>query len=256
MVAKRGYITDYIGLDLMRFLLSLAVVLRHYYCFYYRLANLGSILRTQPYYNILGVFYKYGHYSVQVFWLISGIIFQTIYFEDIAAANIGFEEFTFLRLTRLYPLHVVTLLLVTVLQFVYLTSYHTFFVYQTEDLRHFLMQLLFMGSWYPHFEHSYNIPVWSVSIEIFVYIIFFLLALAGVLGRKGIYFVVALTIIFNIFGILNPFGECLTFFFCGCLLARSINKGTSLQILLVKIWRRCFGLLRNRGVGSSLLSDT
>src|SRR4030095_15480338 len=109
MVAKRSYITDYVGLDLMRFFLSLAVVLRHYFCFYYRLGNLDTIIKSQPYYNILGIFYKYGHYSVQVFWLISGIIFQSIYFEQIADAGIGFEEFAFLRFSRLYPLHFATL---------------------------------------------------------------------------------------------------------------------------------------------------
>lgn len=234
MVAKRAYITDYIGLDIMRFFLSLAVVLRHYFFFYYRLLDLGPVLRNQPHYHVLGIFYKYGHYSVQVFWLISGIIFQSVYYEDIAASEIGFGEYAFLRFSRLYPLHFVTLLIMAMLQYTYLSTYNTFFVYQPEDIKHFLMQLLFMGSWYPFFEHSFNIPVWSVSIEIFVYIVFFLLALAGILKNKGLYVVVAVTIIFNLFGILNPFGECLTFFFCGCVLARAINKGVSLQSLLIK----------------------
>lgn len=235
MKGTKSYITDLIGIDLLRFVLSLIVVVNHYYFFYFRFEDLNKgIITSQPYYHFLSFFYKWGYCSVQVFWLISGLIFHCIYYEDILTREINFGEFVFLRFTRLYPLHFVTLLFVAILQYFYFTTYGNFFMCQAEDFKHLALQLFYMGSWYPHFHHSYNIPAWSVSVEVFVYIIFFVLAVGGLIRNKGLHIVILVTIVFNIFDILDPFAECMTFFFCGCLLGRFIMSGIPLKVLFTR----------------------
>lgn len=240
MSTKRKYITEFIGLDLLRFILSVAVVIRHYIHFYGPFSSRtyeydGSVMTEQPFYNVLGILYHHGHYAVQVFWLISGLIFYSIYHEEILNKKISFGNFSFLRFTRLYPLHLLTLLGIIFIQFSFFRVYHTyFFVDQAFDLKHFFLQLFFMGSWFPSLEHSFNIPFWSVSIEIFVYIVFYLITLAGLTKGKGLFLVLFVALLFNFDGILPPFNESLLYFFFGCLLARLIQAGIPLKSLLIR----------------------
>ena len=120
MINKRSYITEFIGLDLLRFFLSVAVVLRHYYYHFYSSISgeppNASIGPELPFYNVLRFFYSSGQLAVQMFWLISGLIFYSIYYEEITHKKINFANFSFLRFTRLYPLHFLTLLIIAVVQ--------------------------------------------------------------------------------------------------------------------------------------------
>ena len=55
MEGKREYITDFIGLDLLRFILALVVVVRHYYHFYGPFPDshfniLGMDMTDEPFY--------------------------------------------------------------------------------------------------------------------------------------------------------------------------------------------------------------
>ncbi|OIQ68292.1 acyltransferase family protein [mine drainage metagenome] len=83
-----------------------------------------------------------------------------------------------LRFSRLYPLHLVTLLLVALLQPVYFNLHGYFFVYQANDLPHFLAQLFMASDWGIVHGYSFDGPIWSISIEVLVYFLFFLTLLA------------------------------------------------------------------------------
>jgi len=73
----------------------------------------------QPFYWLLWPLYDYRRYGVQVFWAISGYIFFWKYKDQIARGSIEAGEFFVLRLSRLYPLHFVTLITVAALQFAF-----------------------------------------------------------------------------------------------------------------------------------------
>lgn len=239
MEIKRKYITEFIGLDLLRFALSVTVLIRNYYHFYGPFpdgpfVDVGGIITEQPLYNILGFVYNQGGYAVQVFWLVSGLIFYSVYHEDIVNKKINFAGFSFLRFSRLYPLHFATLLVVALLQLYFFQQYGTYFTYQENDLSHFFLQLFFMGTWFPTIHHSFNVPVWSVSVEIFVYIIFYLITAASITKGKGLTLIILVLFVFNIYGMLPPFNECLLYFFSGCLLAKLVQSGIPLKSLLVR----------------------
>jgi len=235
---KKHYITEFIGLDLLRFILSTVVVFRHYYHFYFPYpdspyVHQDTIITEQPFFDYIWPLYDWGNYAVQVFWIISGLIFYSVYNKELSAKALSFGEYSFLRFTRLYPLHFASLIFVTIAQLIYLQSHGTFFVYQNNTVSNFFLQLLFIGAWVPDFHHSFNTPVWSVSIEIFTYLVFYLLTYAGLTKGRKLIWLIGVLVVFEFYGILPLFGYCMLYFFSGCLVARYIEEGVSLNRLLI-----------------------
>jgi len=238
MVAKREYITDFIGLDLLRFILALVVVVRHYYHFYGPFPDshfniYGMDMTDEPLYGLLSPLYNLGHMAVPIFWLISGLIFYSLYHVEITKNEISLGRFSFLRFTRLYPLHFLTLLIVTALQTFYYFQHDSYFVYQENTLNRFILEIFFIDSWQESGLAAFNVPVWSVSVEIFVYMVFYFVTSAGLTKGKGLPILLLFLLVINAFQILPPFKECLFFFFSGCLLARWINSGIPLTYLFI-----------------------
>ncbi len=76
---------------------------------------------------------------------------------------------------------------------------------------------------------SFNGPTWSVSIEILVYFVFFVLSYFQFLRNKNyIIFLIFSFIIFEVFSIgLVNFNQCFYCFFTGCLISKSLEGGNS-----------------------------
>ena len=89
-------------------------------------------------------------------------------------------------------MHFLTLIIVLVEQIISKSLTGSFAVYPFNDLYHFVLNIFFLSNW--GFEHglSFNAPVWSVSIEVFLYILFFLVALAG--GARSMVFTVLIVL--------------------------------------------------------------
>jgi peptidoglycan/LPS O-acetylase OafA/YrhL len=105
--------------------------------------------------------------------MLSGVIFFAVYAEKIAAGSINWREFLVLRLSRLYPLHLASLLVVTALQFTILEQFGESFIYKNNDLPHFIYNVLLVQfGWFPT-GFSFNGPSWSISVEAGLYAIFF-----------------------------------------------------------------------------------
>ena len=68
----------------------------------------------QPLYRLLWPFYEHGMYAVPLFFVLSGFVFFHLYAEAVRTGGVVAYEFFVLRLSRLYPLHVATLLLVLI----------------------------------------------------------------------------------------------------------------------------------------------
>ena len=172
-------------LDILRGLASLAVVLSHYQHFYY-IAPLkvapGFTRTIFPLYSIFWPFYEYGAMAVHMFYVLSGFVFYFVYCDAIRTKKISAYNFAILRFSRLYPLHFVTLIFVLMMQTAELSSIGTFFVYPFNDIRHFLLNMCFAQTWGLEDGLSFNGPTWSVSIEILLYAVFFVLVFAA--GRS------------------------------------------------------------------------
>ena len=204
------------GLELVRFISAIAVLVWHYQHFSFVAdKSLNFQREKQPFYSILAIFYEYGHFGVQIFWAISGFIFFWKYGNLIAAKDLGFKKFFALRFTRLYPLHFATLLLAALLQSIYFSQKNYYFVLQDNDIPHFILQLFLASGWGLEKGASFNGSIWSVSVEILIYIFFFL-NFKGFGNRFIINFgVVTLCLIAKLLKLSNPVIDCLAFFYIG-----------------------------------------
>lgn len=117
--------------------------------------------------------------AVDLFFSLSGFIFFCLYSTRIAQRAVSTRAFVTLRFSRLYPLHLATLLLTLVLQNLYRAQHEAFFVNQANDTYNFVLQLFLASNWLPGAPFSFNGPIWSVSVEVLLYAIFFIVCLLG-----------------------------------------------------------------------------
>jgi peptidoglycan/LPS O-acetylase OafA/YrhL len=213
----------YAGIDLLRGLAAISILFWHYQHFWFPPAGQPAALpplEELPLSAIFWPLYRYGHHAVELFWVISGFVFAAVYAGTRQTAGAFFGA----RFARLYPLHFLTLVVVAALQIWTFASLGYFQIYLYNDLYHFILNVFFVSDWGFQEGFSFNAPIWSVSIEIFVYILFFIglpvLFRAGILGPLA---AAALFAVLWATGAPGVFWPCAFFFFAGstvyCLVA-------------------------------------
>lgn len=161
------------SLDVLRGLAALCIVLAHWGEFYgFDTTKIPPAYNHQFFTSALVWFDSFGSNAVDLFFCISGFVFFWLYSNSIYRSKISFAKFAFLRLSRLYPLHLLTLLLVAVMQLY--TSSNNQAAIGNDAAYYFLLNLFFVSAWGFDNSLSFNIPIWSVSVEIFLYGIFFI----------------------------------------------------------------------------------
>jgi peptidoglycan/LPS O-acetylase OafA/YrhL len=167
----------------------------------------------------LGSLYEPGNYGVQVFWCISGFIFHWKYAQAVSMGQVTPGTFLLRRVIRLYPLHLLTLLLVALAQPTYMAAHGAYFVFPDNDAWHFLLHLFMASSWNLEPGGSFNGPIWSVSVEVLVYACFFvLLRLFGATARVHVGVLLA-CVVAKALKVPHPVLDCLLFFYLGGLTA-------------------------------------
>lgn len=221
-------------IDFSRSLAALAVLAVHYDRFIIK-ADWGTGRPagsyTAPLETLLHPVYAYGEYAVPFFWMISGFIFSFVYQNQ----SVSFWNFSIRRFARLYPLHFATLLIVAALQFLLFLQISTNLFIPNNDLYHFILNVFFVSAWGFEDGLSFNGPIWSVSVELIIYVCFWLfiiyvpfrlvsaaiLTIAfAVLTRQGIQPIIAL---------------CGTMFFCGACLFFASNRLSTRHFLWVSL---------------------
>ena len=164
---------DLCNIDLLRGLATVAILVWHYQHFYYPMAAqplAGWTPNQQPMFETLKWLYLHGEWAVKFFWILSGFIFFHVYGQRRA---ISAREFFGNRFSRLYPLHFVTLCWVAALQIFSMHRFGHFQIYSENDLYHFLLNLAFASHWGFQSGFSFNAPIWSISVEVLAYAVFF-----------------------------------------------------------------------------------
>jgi peptidoglycan/LPS O-acetylase OafA/YrhL len=211
------------GIEVLRFLSAFAVLIWHYPLFFF----VGAVDHTQafairpmlPAHWLLRYPYEQGWYAVEVFWCISGFIFYWRYAHQIFERRTGIVEFATRRFSRLYPLHIVTLMLVASLQYLYFCSHGHNFIYSDNGAGAFIAQLFFASNWFDWQSESFNAPIWSISVEILVYFGFFYTIRA--IGANPIVAIAASGVSFALFNSgfslfhMKDVCACAVFFFAG-----------------------------------------
>jgi len=158
-------------LDGSRGLAAVGVLFFHYRHFFYPTGVFRSpdIAGRAPLEGLFWPLYELGHFGVQLFWMISGFVFAAVYYGRSATSR----EFVVNRFARLYPLHFATLLVVAAEQGAACLRFGTPLLFDHNDSLHFLMQLGFASNWFGT-AMSFNGPIWSVSVEVVLYAVFWL----------------------------------------------------------------------------------
>lgn len=227
------------ALDLSRLVAAVAVLFWHYlHLTMPRGVNRApdDFARLEPLHGLFGVFYDHGHLAVQYFWIVSGFVFAHVYLGDPAAR----ERFWSARVARLWPLHLLTLATVAVLQTIYTARVGNSFVYAFNDIPHFVLNLVLAQCWGFQSGLSFNGPSWSLSVEILAYAVFW--TMLPSLRERGLALAVALAVGGALAAIVSPFlavWACLGYFFAG----------TAVYLLLLRGWQRAWLLVIPAALG-------
>ena len=158
-------------INLLRGTLALTILIAHYSHFYSITPDLmdSRFQNTQqPFYNVLKIFYLNSGAAVRIFWVVSGFVLAHQYLNRDCNA----KYFFIARFARLYPLHLLTLVIVGILQFYSQVRFKNTQIYGNNDTWHFILNFFTISNLGLESGHSYNAPFWSVSCEIIAYIIF------------------------------------------------------------------------------------
>jgi len=202
------------SLDVLRGLAALSVVFWHWQHFFYSGGNSSDFqTERQPFFEELSFLYQHGVLAVEMFFCISGFVFFWLFAKSISTRMMSPGQFFIERFSRIYPLHLSTFLLVAMLQFGYGQNHSSYFVYQANDAYHALLNVLLIPAWGLENDWSFNAPVWSISIEVLLYGVFFLMCLTGRLRYWLIPCLVALGA--YLYPSIYKLGTGLFCFFCG-----------------------------------------
>jgi peptidoglycan/LPS O-acetylase OafA/YrhL len=166
-MAARGVLSSaerYRELDALRGFAALGIVLLHYVTAY----------RATPLIQIFEPFYRAGFYCVDFFFVLSGVVLARAYLTE--PRRYDFRGNLVRRLARIYPLHLVTLIAVAMLQLFLVGVLHRPpFMLEQNDLYHFVLNLTLSHYIGLQRAMSFNGPSWSISTEFYANLIFFLL---------------------------------------------------------------------------------
>lgn len=210
-VAKRHFN----ALDLSRLVAAVAVLFWHYLHFFVppqAFAAAPGFREREPLHALFAAFYDHGHLAVEYFWTVSGFVFAHVYLANPAARS----RFWIARFARLWPLHLMTLAVVALLQAAYGWRHGHAFVFTPNDWPHLLLNLGLAHYWGFQAGMTFNGPSWSLSVELVAYAAFW--ALLPALRRRPLE--LALTVAAAAALVALPFPElkvpaCLAYFFLG-----------------------------------------
>lgn len=205
-------VKHFYGMDILRSLAAVVVLIWHYQYFF--TINPSFERTDQPLYWLFMPFYEHGYWAVGGFWVISGFVFAHVYGDrEVKAA-----EFVASRFARLYPLHFITLLVTGAIQVVSFSLLGRYTIEHGNSMTDFVRHLFFMGGWWA--PYNFNSPIWSVSVELVIYAVFFVLARRifsfGLLISTFI--VISMAMLVNEQSPVDNFHLCAFFFFTGCAL--------------------------------------
>lgn len=207
----------FLVLDSFRGIAAICVVIFHMHI-------IGSITELN--------FFRGSSLFVEFFFVLSGFVLAHTYgFKDVS-----FKRFIISRTFRLYPLHIFMFFIFVLLELGKLIAYNYGFSFNNEpfsnsySLKEVLPNLLFLQSWLPFtIPTSWNGPAWSLSVEYYMYIIFFFTLFIKSNLKYIVWFLfsfISFYIIINSFGVMSQVIRGLSCFFAGALtylIYRKIN---------------------------------
>ncbi len=180
-------------LDGLRGIAAFAVIFWHWQHFFFNGTTPGPFsTEGQPFYQAVSVFYREGWRAVPLFFALSGVIFFWLAEEKLVSKKMSLAAFAVDRFSRIYPLYIVTFFAVFIVQLFVRGETGSYFVYPFYDAYHAVLNIFMVSAWGLEDGWSFNGPVWSISVEILLYITF---AFGCILGKARYPFFASLLIL-------------------------------------------------------------
>ncbi|WP_076792567.1 acyltransferase [Chlorobium sp. KB01] len=175
-----------------------------------------------------------GSLMVELFFVLSGFVLFNAYGDKIFSIK-DLVRFQFLRFGRLYPVHLLFLIVFLFFEFakyIFQVKYGIIspnsVPFERNNFTAFIQNILLVQSVLPNSSQTFNYPSWSISVEFYTYLIFGL----GVLyfKRLKIHFFALFAIISTVLLVsgftlgFGPMFRCTAGFFIGCMTAQLIKN--------------------------------
>ena len=147
-------------LDALRGIAALGVVAWHYRW------HFGAM----PFATLLHPFYNAGFLFVDFFFVLSGLVIARAYWRE--PRQWRFVANVQARIARLYPLHLLMLLVSALLIASLPAGSDPQFARANDDAKHFALNLLMLNQSGLQDDWSFNTPAWSISAEFIVNVVF------------------------------------------------------------------------------------
>ena len=117
------------------------------------------------------------HLFVDFFFILSGFIISYAYMDKLSKKEVSAKDFFLKRLFRLYPMH----LFMLSVWVIYIFEKHWAFEqhiggkdpFITNNLTSFFEHIFLVQTWGTGNIMAWNVPSWSVSVELFAYLLFY-----------------------------------------------------------------------------------
>lgn len=193
----------------------------------------------KPFENYLKPLYENGWIMVELFFIISGFVMAYGYRDKIASGVIEFDYYMKKRIKHIWPLMFITLLVVLAEELIYHGISDQNFVYGGFDAWHFLLNILMIQYGWFDMNFSFNGPAWCIPVEIFCYILFYLV----IKNKKNIYLytvaIIGATAVYlmgwNLPFVNQAMSRGVICFFLGCLLFEVYSKRDKLRVGAINI---------------------
>ena len=134
---------------------------------------------------------------VEMFFVLSGFVLTHGY---AFKKNFNFRRFFISRTFRIFPLHIVMLVLIILAELVKFIAYKNGINFTNipftgaYDINHIIYHVFLLQSWIPYVQDSgFNGPAWSISVEYYMYMIFFVTLLIKLNIRYIVWLIVSLS---------------------------------------------------------------
>ena len=202
--------------------------------FFYHLQNFGFVPPLQVWFlhaRVLQWLQLYGSLGAHLFYSLSGFIFGTLYAAAISNGDVKPKEFFVFRLSRLYPLHIITMALAGICSWTGYLFVSGIPIPGSNDVYHLFLQLFFMQDVGIERSFSFNSPSGTISAELLCYLAFFLICEKFPRDRELLFFV-AMMVGISLMKINPPYlpffndriAVAFAAFFGGCLISSAEAK--------------------------------
>ena len=159
---------DYLYLNGIKGIAAIAIVIFHYTDFIY----FGALHDELVWRDIIGFLYDYGYYAVDIFFIISGMLFRLNYCEKIASFEYSFSGFMKRRIVKIAPLYILTTMITALLQWCLMAIREGYAFRHNATYNMVLASLLGIGK-IGRIGGVVNGPAWYIEVLFLCYVVYF-----------------------------------------------------------------------------------